>query len=161
MVAWWVVGILWWATALMEWVCGSILVRDGCLFESIFCLWWVVVPVPVLWTSNQHYSILSVVQYNCITLLKNLRVKEVHMSMCVFRWLLYFLNPLVAFYSHMYSFIMNLAPFLQQRELIWSMILQAGTQFWDEQMATDLAEGRLDGTSFDRCVWYGQERLHE
>lgn len=27
---------------------------------------------------------------------------------------------------------------------------QAGTQFWDEQMATDLAEGRLDGTSFDR-----------
>ncbi|KAG7012072.1 hypothetical protein SDJN02_26980, partial [Cucurbita argyrosperma subsp. argyrosperma] len=27
---------------------------------------------------------------------------------------------------------------------------QAGTQFWDEKMARNLAEGRLDGTSFDR-----------
>ncbi|KAJ7948983.1 ATP-dependent zinc metalloprotease [Quillaja saponaria] len=27
---------------------------------------------------------------------------------------------------------------------------QAGTQFWDEKMANDLAEGRLDGTAFDR-----------
>ncbi|XP_022969427.1 uncharacterized protein LOC111468437 isoform X2 [Cucurbita maxima] len=27
---------------------------------------------------------------------------------------------------------------------------QAGTQFWDEKMASNLAEGRLDGTSFDR-----------
>lgn len=27
---------------------------------------------------------------------------------------------------------------------------QAGTQFWDEKVANDLAEGRLDGTSFDR-----------
>lgn len=27
---------------------------------------------------------------------------------------------------------------------------QAGTQFWDEKMASSLAEGRLDGTSFDR-----------
>ncbi len=32
------------------------------------------------------------------------------------------------------------------------MILQAGTQFWDEKMANDLAEGRLDGTAFDRWV---------
>ncbi|XP_028801931.1 uncharacterized protein LOC114757110 isoform X2 [Neltuma alba] len=30
---------------------------------------------------------------------------------------------------------------------------QAGTQFWDEKVANDLAEGRLDGTAFDRyCV---------
>ncbi|KAL6201842.1 hypothetical protein ACLB2K_025554 [Fragaria x ananassa] len=27
---------------------------------------------------------------------------------------------------------------------------QAGTQFWDEKMASDLAEGRLDGSAFDR-----------
>ncbi|KAL5549528.1 hypothetical protein UlMin_004759 [Ulmus minor] len=27
---------------------------------------------------------------------------------------------------------------------------QAGTQFWDEKMANDLAEGRLDGMAFDR-----------
>ncbi|XP_021816991.1 uncharacterized protein LOC110759252 [Prunus avium] len=27
---------------------------------------------------------------------------------------------------------------------------QAGTQFWDEKMANDLAEGRLDGSAFDR-----------
>nr|XP_023912471.1 uncharacterized protein LOC112024064 [Quercus suber] len=27
---------------------------------------------------------------------------------------------------------------------------QAGTQFWDEKMANDLANGRLDGTAFDR-----------
>ncbi|KAK7243816.1 hypothetical protein RIF29_38628 [Crotalaria pallida] len=27
---------------------------------------------------------------------------------------------------------------------------QAGTQFWDEKVANDLAEGRLDGTAFDR-----------
>ncbi|CAJ1958179.1 unnamed protein product [Sphenostylis stenocarpa] len=27
---------------------------------------------------------------------------------------------------------------------------QAGTQFWDEKIANDLAEGRLDGTAFDR-----------
>ncbi|KAE8124521.1 hypothetical protein FH972_019399 [Carpinus fangiana] len=27
---------------------------------------------------------------------------------------------------------------------------QAGTQFWDDKMANDLAQGRLDGTSFDR-----------
>ncbi|KAF3436975.1 hypothetical protein FNV43_RR19728 [Rhamnella rubrinervis] len=27
---------------------------------------------------------------------------------------------------------------------------QAGTQFWDEKMANDLAEGRLDGIAFDR-----------
>lgn len=27
---------------------------------------------------------------------------------------------------------------------------QAGTQFWDEKMANDLAKGRLDGTAFDR-----------
>lgn len=29
---------------------------------------------------------------------------------------------------------------------------QAGTQFWDEKMANDLAEGRLDGSAFDRWV---------
>lgn len=27
---------------------------------------------------------------------------------------------------------------------------QAGTQFWDEKVASDLAEGRLDGSAFDR-----------
>ncbi|XP_025641896.1 uncharacterized protein [Arachis hypogaea] len=27
---------------------------------------------------------------------------------------------------------------------------QAGTQFWDEKVASDLAEGRLEGTAFDR-----------
>ncbi|KAI4333280.1 hypothetical protein L6164_018112 [Bauhinia variegata] len=27
---------------------------------------------------------------------------------------------------------------------------QAGTQFWDEKLANDLAQGRLDGTAFDR-----------
>ncbi|XP_027342858.1 uncharacterized protein LOC113855419 [Abrus precatorius] len=27
---------------------------------------------------------------------------------------------------------------------------QAGTQFWDEKVANDLAQGRLDGTAFDR-----------
>ncbi|KAK7819710.1 hypothetical protein CFP56_039599 [Quercus suber] len=29
---------------------------------------------------------------------------------------------------------------------------QAGTQFWDEKMANDLANGRLDGTAFDRLA---------
>ncbi|KAJ1410369.1 Peptidase M41-like [Sesbania bispinosa] len=29
---------------------------------------------------------------------------------------------------------------------------QAGTQFWDEKVANDLAEGRLEGTAFDRCL---------
>ncbi|KAF3957851.1 hypothetical protein CMV_017173 [Castanea mollissima] len=29
---------------------------------------------------------------------------------------------------------------------------QAGTQFWDEKMANDLANGRLDGTAFDRLL---------
>nr|XP_023912472.1 uncharacterized protein LOC112024066 [Quercus suber] len=29
---------------------------------------------------------------------------------------------------------------------------QAGTQFWDEKMANDLANGRLDGIAFDRFL---------
>jgi len=32
------------------------------------------------------------------------------------------------------------------------LVFQAGTQFWDEKLANNLAEGRLDGTTFDRYV---------
>lgn len=34
----------------------------------------------------------------------------------------------------------------------FSPVLQAGTQFWDEKLENELAEGRLSGTAFDRYV---------
>lgn len=32
------------------------------------------------------------------------------------------------------------------------VFLQAGTQFWDEKLDNELAEGRLSGASFDRYL---------
>lgn len=31
-------------------------------------------------------------------------------------------------------------------------LVQAGTQFWDEKLENELAEGRLSGTAFDRYI---------
>ena len=39
-------------------------------------------------------------------------------------------------------------------------IFQAGTQFWDDKVASDLSEGRLDGTAFDRWVHIIVERIY-
>lgn len=33
-----------------------------------------------------------------------------------------------------------------------SVSWQAGTQFWDEKLQNELAEGRVSGTTFDRLV---------
>lgn len=54
-----------------------------------------------------------------------------------------------AFYG---SSLQNLALFKWQLKLVFSVLLQAGTQFWDEKMNNELAEGLLSGTAFDRWV---------
>ena len=33
-----------------------------------------------------------------------------------------------------------------------NVFLQVGTQFWDEKVENELAEGRLSSTSFDRYI---------
>jgi hypothetical protein len=35
-----------------------------------------------------------------------------------------------------------------------SVPMQAGTQFWDEKMEKELAEGHLSSTAFDRYINY-------
>lgn len=37
-----------------------------------------------------------------------------------------------------------------EHKLISAFLLQAGTQFWDENLQNELAEGRLSSTAFDR-----------
>ena len=36
--------------------------------------------------------------------------------------------------------------------LIMNLFLQAGTQFWDENLENELTEGRLSSTAFDRYI---------
>lgn len=38
--------------------------------------------------------------------------------------------------------------------------LQAGTQFWDEKMNNEMAEGQLSGSTFDRLVGQVVSNFH-
>lgn len=42
--------------------------------------------------------------------------------------------------------------FLVRILVIFALLFQAGTQFWDEGLQNELSEGRLSGSAFDRWV---------